>query len=104
VCHQRDGADSQQHDQRAVARDRTEVSAEVSQRCGERAPVEQRWDEDQEERARIEIGSRQAGQRDEREASEDQQHGMRHSQAASDHSERGGHRQEHDDQLDASHG
>ena len=82
VRHHRDGRDGEQHQQRPESEDGPEVRPEIAERAGERGPVEQRGDEDEEQGVGLELHPGQPRDEHQRQAGEDQEHGVRHAEAA----------------------
>ena len=104
VRHHRDGHDGEQDHQRAEAGDRPEVQPEVAERGVERAPVEQRGDEEEEERVGVELDPGEPGHEHQPQPREDEQHRMRHPKAPGHQSQGRRDGEQDDDELYAAHG
>src|SRR5439155_7378327 len=104
VGHGGNGADGQQHHNRAVPGDGPELRPEVAQRGGERGQVEQRRDEEEEERLRLQHDAGKAGDGGEGQAAEHEEDRVREVEPAGEDAEGGGDGQQDDGELQALHG
>ena len=103
VRHHRDGRHREQHDQRSIADDGPELRPEIADRAGERRPIEERRDEDEEQGVGLELHLREPRHEHQRKAGEDQEHRVRHAEAPRHEAQRRRDREHDDDELYALH-
>ena len=89
---------------RAVSGDGTELRAEIAERGGERGEVEQRRDEQEKERLRLELDAREPGDNGEGQPAEHQEDRVREIESAGEHAQGGGGGQQDDGELHTPHG
>lgn len=96
----RDGGRRREDEPDREERDREEVAPEVAVGARERRPVEERRDEDEEDRPGVELGPRHAGHARDDDACRDEERRQGEAERARDDLERCGDGEEDEDELD----